>query len=300
MSLAVAAKEFRDRRTGRLLREEVFAGDAIRWLYGDGAGTLVLDKVVNTAWFCRLYGRLQDSRDSARRIPEFISRFKIDMNEAEKPLYTYRTFNQFFARKLKAGARPFETSPDRLPAPAEGKILAFERLEGDTRLPIKGANIPIDALLAGAEPHEPFKGGSALVVRLAPYDYHRFHFPDAGTAGRVREIPGRYHSVNPIAFTRVPDLFCRNKRTVLCLDSRTFGKIAYVAVGALCVGTIVHTYRPGEVGRGDEAGYFLFGGSTVVLLFEPGAVAFDDDLISDSANGLENQVQVGTGIGRGA
>ncbi len=291
---------YRDRRSGRLLNEQIFAGDALRWFYTPGAGNVVFDRLVNTAWFCDLYGRLQDGRGSAKRIPDFISRFHIDPAEFEKPLYTYRTFNQFFARKLKPDARPFAADPEVLPAPAEGKVLVYPHLESGTKIPVKGAAIGIESLLAGAEPHDPYRGGSACIVRLAPYDYHRFHFPDAGTAGRMWDIPGRYHSVNPLALARVPDLYCRNKRTVTRVDTARFGRVAYVEVGALCVGTIIQTFQPGTVLRGQEKGYFRFGGSTIVLLFEADRVVFDDDLLADSATGLEVQVQVGTRIGRSA
>ncbi|MBM3268123.1 MAG: phosphatidylserine decarboxylase [Candidatus Sericytochromatia bacterium] len=289
---------YRDRRTGRLIDEEIFAGNAIRWFYTPGAGSVVFDRLVNSAWFCDLYGRLQDGRGSARRIPEFIARFGLDAAEFEKPLYAYRSFNQFFVRKLKPGARPFEQAPDALPAPAEGKILVYPHLESDTKIPIKGAAISIESLLSGAEPPDAYRGGSACIIRLAPYDYHRFHFPDAGTAGRVWDIPGRYHSVNPLALARVPDLYCRNKRTVTRLETQNFGRVAFVEVGALCVGTILQTFQPGDVARGQEKGYFRFGGSTVVLLFEAGRVRFDDDLCADSATGLEVQVRVGTRIAR--
>lgn len=289
---------YRDRQTGKMIQEQVFAGEALRWFYTRPAGRLVFDALVNRAWFCHLYGRLQDTRGSARRIPDFVRRFGIDVQECERPPYAYRSFGEFFARRLKPGVRPFPADPARFGSPAEGKVLAFARLEGDSKIPVKGARMPIDVLLGGATPAAPFRGGAALVVRLAPYDYHRFHFPDSGVAGPAREISGRYHSVNPLALGRVPDLHCRNKRSVTILDSVNFGRIACIEVGALCVGTIIQTYEPGAVARGQEKGYFRFGGSTVVLLFEPDAIRFDADLLDDTAAGIEVQVKVGSPIGR--
>ncbi len=289
---------YRNRVTGKMEREQVFAGEAIRWFYTSGAGSTVFETLVNREWFCRLYGAMQDSRSSARQIPEFVRRFHIDIGEVERPFYAYRSFNDFFTRRLKVGARPFPLEPGRFGSPAEGKVYAFPKLEGDSKIPIKGARMAIDLLLGDTAPAARFRGGAALVVRLAPYDYHRFHFPDAGDVGPARDIDGRYHSVNPMALARVPDLYCRNKRTVTIFDSEHFGRIAYVEVGALCVGTILQTYSTGRVERGQEKGYFKFGGSTVVLLFEAGAIAFDEDLVDDTAAGVEVQVQVGSGIGR--
>lgn len=289
---------YRNRLTGKMVHEQVYAGDAIRWFYTSRAGRSVFETLVNRAWFCRLYGAMQDWRGSASRIPEFVRRFGIDASEAERPAYAYRSFNDFFSRRLKAGARPFPTDPHRFGSPAEGKILAFPRLEGDSKIPVKGARMAIDVLLGDTAPASRFRGGSALVVRLAPYDYHRFHFPDGGHAGPARHIEGRYHSVNPLAMSRVPDLYCRNKRAVSIVDTEHFGRLAYVEVGALCVGTIIQTYESGQVSRGQEKGYFRFGGSTVVVLFEPGAITFDQDLVDDTAAGVEVQVQVGSAIGK--
>ena len=113
-------------------------------------------------------------------------------------------------------------------------------------------------------------------------------------------VAGGYHSVNPLALERVPDIFHRNRRAICQLDTPHFGKIACVEVGALNVASIVQTYAPGPCARGGEKGYFQFGGSTIVLLFAPGTVAFDDDLVADTAAGLEVHVRTGAGVGKRA
>ncbi len=134
------------------------------------------------------------------------------------------------------------------------------------------------------------------MFRLAPRDYHRFHFPDGGTADRPRRIAGSLDSVAPQALARDPKLFCHNKRDVVLLESDNFKTIALVVVGATFVGSIVETHVPGRVERGQEQGYFEFGGSSVVMLCEPGAVAFDDDLVQNSSEGVETIVRMGTRI----
>jgi phosphatidylserine decarboxylase len=174
-------------------------------------------------------------------------------------------------------------------------VLVFPRIEVGC-LRVKGAEVTVDELLGGTET-ERYRDGAAMVVRLAPADYHRFHFPDAGEAGPSRAIGGRLHSVHPIALAAgAPSL--RNKRSVTLLATARFGTIALIEVGALCVGTIVQTYRPGRVARGDEKGYFRFGGSTIVVLAEPGRLHFDEDLERASADGVETLVRVGSRVGR--
>src|SRR5262249_23031056 len=151
-------------------------------------------------------------------------------------------------------------------------------------LPVKGAGVPLEDLVLDRVLAARYAGGSAAVLRLAPADYHRFHFPDAGRAGPTREIPGPLDSVHPIALESGAPSFL-NKRTVSELESEGFGRLLLVEVGALCVGTIVQTYAPGPVARGAEKGYFRFGGSTVVLVAERDALSFDEDLVRTTGEG---------------
>ena len=135
------------------------------------------------------------------------------------------------------------------------------------------------------------------VVRLAPVDYHRFHFPcDCETPEPVRVVPGEYHSVNPIALLKQPDVYAGNERqSVRC--RAFFGDFWMVEVGAFGVGTIVQTAEGRRHWKGDEKGYFKFGGSTVVVVVPAGLVRFDDDLVANSAAGLETRVLCGERIG---
>jgi phosphatidylserine decarboxylase len=284
---------YRQRASGEIIEEAIFSERTLRWFYEHPIGSLCFRGLLNNRAFCDWYGRQMDRPSTADRIPGFVARFGIDMAEAEPA--TYPTFNAFFTRKLKAGARPFDPDPRALCSAGDGKLLVYPELADDVRLPIKGTACSPEALLAGDA--APFAGGAALVLRLAPYDYHRFHFPDGGTAQAARQVPGGYHSVNPIALAKVPDLFCRNKRDVTLVETDHFGLVAIIEVAAITIGTIVQTYAPGRVERGQEKGYFQYGGSTVVVLFQRGRVRFDDDLVADSANGLEVAVKCGSRIG---
>lgn len=288
---------YRDRQTRNLVVERVPGQSLLHWLYGTKSGMLFFRTFLNHPLCSRLYGWWQQSAWTRRQIRPFVERYRIDLDQIEHSLDHYQSFNDFFIRRLKSQARPFDPEPTRLCCPADGKVLVYPRLAIDAELTVKGAALRPSALLSGAIDPAPYAGGAALVVRLAPYDYHRFHFPLAGQAGKTHSVAGGYHSVNPIALKRVPDVFHHNRRAVCELEAPHFGKVAYVEVGALNVASIVQTYVPGTVERGQEKGYFQFGGSTVVLLFQAGAIVFDEDLATDSATGLEVHVRAGEACG---
>lgn len=289
---------FRDRQSGGLVPESIPAEGALRWFYQTRLGYLLTLFCARRASFCHLYGWWQERPASRLRIAPFAARYIIDLDEVEFPPDQYPSFNAFFSRRLKPEARPFAQAPEVLCAPADGKVLVCPCLGEHTLLPVKGALVPVAQILGSGEEARPYAGGAALVVRLAPYDYHRYHFPDSGRAGPSRLLEGRYHSVNPLALERVPRIFALNRRVLTLLDSDHFGQVAYVEVGAFAVGSMVQTYAPGPVARGQEKGYFQFGGSTLVLFFEPGRVIFDPDLVADSAQGLEVHVKTGSRIGQ--
>lgn len=288
---------YRDRQTGEVIAESIEMENTLRWFYENPFGLKIFERLLNNSIFCWLVGKWQDLPGSKKRIIDFVSKYNINLAEAELTLEEYASFNEFFSRRLKPDARPFVTEQNVLIAPADGKILVYPRLEQESLIPVKGGLISLQILLSCEATAKTYFGGDALVLRLAPYDYHRFHFIDDGEAGSVRNIKGRYHSVNPIALSKIPQLYCRNKRSVTSFASKHFGRIAYVEVGAFCVGTIIQTFTPGYLTKGQEKGYFRFGGSTIVLLFEPGTIRFDDDLIADSERGLEVQVRAGSRIG---
>lgn len=296
-SPAPTPTHYRDRRTGAIVEERVPGESLLRWFYGTSTGHLVFRAILNRPLCSRLYGWWQQSPWTRRQIRRFVEHYRIDLDEIEYPLSHYSSFNDFFIRRLKPDARPCDPDSKRLCCPADGKVLVYPQLAAEEVLPVKSSQLAAHALLAAAIDPTPYRGGSALVVRLAPYDYHRFHFPADGQVDQTQWINGTYHSVNPIALARVPDVFHRNRRSVCELATPAFGRIAYIEVGAINVASIVQTHSIGPCERGQEKGFFQFGGSTVVLLFEPGAIAFDSDLVADSAAGLEVHVRTGAGVG---
>ncbi|MCO5165359.1 MAG: phosphatidylserine decarboxylase [Planctomycetes bacterium] len=286
----------RDRRSGASFPEKVFSEAELRYLYGPPAGRLLERVLVSAAPVSVLYGLLQRAPWSRRRVRGFVERLGIDASEAERPLDDYPTLDAFFTRRLRPGVRPVDPTPSHLVSPADGRVLVYPEVAPGAGLAVKGSRVALAHLVGDAALARRYAGGAAAVVRLAPADYHRFHFPLDGQATPWRGVGRRLHSVHPIALAAAaPSL--RNKRAISALVAPEWGAVLIVEVGAMLVGTIVQTYRPGPVARGQEKGYFRFGGSTVVLLLEPGRVRWDDDLVASSRDGVETLVTMGSRIG---
>lgn len=183
--------------------------------------------------------------------------------------------------------------------PADCRIVCFEDITSATSYWIKGRNFSIGSLLGDADRDEYYRGGSIVICRLAPQDYHRFHSPAAGRVVGVKYCHGEYYTVNPVAVREELDVLTENKRVLFYIDTEYFGQIAYVAVGATLVGSIRMTVDEGSVLNAmDEVGYFAFGGSTIVLLFRSNTVVLDRDLLTSSEEGIETLVQVGMSLGK--
>ena len=276
--------EYVERRTGARVRESIMGDRALRFAYETLLGRTLWPVLFGSKFVSALMGRHYDSPRSKKDIAKLVAVPGCIAEEAEKPIDEYSTFNEFFTRRLRSGARPVG---DGFTSPADGRLMLYLDTDVDSPFPLKGAVRTLREVLGGDAP-----GGrlDVVVVRLAPVDYHRFHFPiDCTTNTTPRVIPGRYHSVNPIALLKRPDVYADNERQVLkCRAS--FGDLWIVEVGAFGVGTIVQTYSGESHAKGDEKGFFKFGGSTVVMALQTGAVKFDDDLVRNSAQSLETRV----------
>ena len=288
---------YRNRKTDEMISEPLILPRVQYAVARSRIAIFIYNILLNTYPFCWLLGISMDLSRSRKKIRAFVQKYDINLDEIELPLDQYKNLNAFFSRKLKPDARPFIAAPRIFCSPADGKVLAYPKLNAQTRLPVKGSHVDIAHLLSSKKSAIPYRNGAALVIRLAPADYHRYHFPVAGIATASAEIPGRYYLVNPIALDVKPDLFAHNKREITYLETEHFGRIMIMEVAGWGVGRIVQTYHPGTVERGQEKGYFQIGGSTLVLLFEPGRIIFDDDLIRDTQAGIEVQVLTGSQLG---
>lgn len=293
--MSIAPITYWNRRTGRTEQEQVYGEGALRWMYETRPGRALGEGIFSRPFVSAAYGALQDTAWSARKIAPFVQQFGIPMEEYEEQ--RFGSFNDFFIRRFKPGMRRFTQVTGELGAFAEARYFAVERLDPAQRFPVKGIALSAGELLGDRTIASPFEHGPAFIARLCPVDYHRFHFPDSGHIAEQAHQPGPLHSVNPLALQFKPDILITNERRISILDTDHFGRIAYVEVGATMVGKIVHTHpATAPFARGDEKGYFLFGGSTVVVLGEAGAWRPDDDLLEQSRQGRETLVRLGERI----
>jgi phosphatidylserine decarboxylase len=292
-----------DRKTGKTETEKVYGDWFIKLLYtstpGQKMGSLLTNK-----YFSKAYGAIQDLPSSSRKVRPFIEKFQIPIDEFEpgtRPSLdkrdSYKTFNEFFIRRFKLGKRSFISDPRRMPAFAEARYVGFEAIDEKTVFPVKGNYLKAKDLLSNDHLAKIFEGGPLLIARLCPVDYHRYHYPDNGRLLDNFRIHGLYDSVNPFALKIKNQIFIKNERHVSILQTENFGRLAYIEVGAICVGKIVQTHRWNKPFlRGEEKGYFLFGGSTVVLMGEKGFWKPSSDILTNTQKGIETYLQLGTEV----
>jgi phosphatidylserine decarboxylase len=286
-----------NRTAGRVETERVYGDVGLRLLYGTTAGRWAAHRILAGDALSRLVGVLQSTRASARRVADFVETFDIPMEEFEDKEWT--SFNEFFVRRFRPEAREFCSTPERMPAFSEARYLAFVRVEQELTLPVKGQHLTPQAILGDAARAAVFADGPLLIARLAPVDYHRFHFPDDGEVLDEYRIAGRLHSVNPFALRARSDILATNERHVSILATANFGRLAMVEVGAMNVGKIVQNHPTGEpFRRGDEKGYFCFGGSTILLFGEPDRWIPSPDLLEQTAQQRETLVRLGDEVAR--
>lgn len=296
-----------DRRTKRLVEELIDGKIALsmRAIYQSKLGLGLMDTGAKELLqnLSEKQGRKMNTVESAKDIPKFIEFFKDQLNLAEVkyPLEHFTTFNQFFVRELKPGARPI-ACPERddvAVCGADSRLIAFRSIDESLRFWIKGRKFSVQGLLGKDICSGAFIDGTLVIFRLAPQDYHRFHSPVSGTVEQFVNIPGCLYTVNPIAVnSKYCNVFTENKRVVSIISTAEFGKVAFVAIGATMVGSITFLKKKGDhVKKGDEFGYFSFGGSTVICVFEKDVIEIDEDLLTNSARSLETLVEVGMKLG---
>lgn len=287
-----------ERKTGEIKIEKVPGEKYLKFLYYNPLGELPLNLVVKKKFLTDYYGKQMDKKESTKKIPSFIKEADINIEEAKKTIDQFTSFNDFFYRELKDGARSIDFDENVLTSPADGKILVFENLEKEKELFIKGDKFTLEEFFQDSELAKKYEGGVFLIVRLAPIDYHRFHFPCDGKIGASKLINGDYFSVSTHAIKKNFRIFCENKREFSILQTKNFGDITMFEVGATMVGGIKQSYTPDSfVKKGEEKGYFYFGGSTCILVFEKDKIKIDKDLIENTKNGIETKVYMGEKIG---
>jgi phosphatidylserine decarboxylase len=278
--------------------EHIYGEGWLRFAYENPAGRLFVWLVARRAFFSLWYGFKMRRPESALRILPFLAKYDIDVDEFAKSPFDYKSFNEFFYRALKPAARPIDPGEDVAVMPADGRHLAIPDVDASPGFYVKGVTFSLADLLGDPALAKAFAGGSMLISRLCPVDYHRFHFPVAGTPAESRLVKGWLYSVSPIALRRRLRYLVENKRVITLIDSPRFGRVAMIEVGATNVGSIQQGFVPGRpVRKGEEKGLFAFGGSCVITLFERGRVRFDADLVEQSAGHVETYARMGDRLG---
>lgn len=288
-----------NRKTKKYEVEKVAGGNYIKWSYESPIGKSFTELLIKKKLFSKLYGAYCDTSLSKKKISKFIKEFNIDMNISSNTINDFNNFNDFFVRSLKEEARPIANDNNLFISPGDGRLFAYENISVNDLIQVKGIHYSLSELIGDNDLAKDYEGGTCLVLRLCPTDYHRFHFVDSGIPLENHFIPGNYYSVNPIALERIPKLYCQNKREWSLFKSDNFGDILHIEVGATCVGTIIQTYTANKrVNKGDEKGYFKFGGSTTILLLKKDLVKIDEDIINQTKLGYETMVLMGESIGK--
>ena len=266
--------------------------DMLDFLYHTIPGRMLL-KPLTAPSLSRLCGRFLDSSLSHFLVRPFIRTNNIRIEDYETD--HIRSFNDFFSRKIREGLRPVDPDPKHLIAPCDG-LLSVWKIEKDTVLPVKQGSYTLTSLLRSHKLARHYEGGYCLVFRLCVNHYHRYCYVDSGAKSRNRRIPGVLHTVRPVALASRP-VFTENSREYTLIRTDQLGTIVQMEVGAMLVGRIVNHEGKGTAVRGSEKGFFQYGGSTIILLTEPGKVQIDPAILKNSSTGNETPVKLGEVIG---
>ncbi|TDL99108.1 MAG: phosphatidylserine decarboxylase [Flavobacteriaceae bacterium] len=284
-----------DRKTGKKFHEKIPSIREIYFFYHHPFGKKLLG-LMASKMVSSLGGWFMNQGFSKSRIQAFVSNYKVKMEEYIIPQDGFKSFNDFFYRKIKPEARPILGD---ISSPADGRVTVFPRVEDFQPFFVKDKQFTVSTFLDSIPLAETFAGGSMAIVRLAPVDYHRYHFPFAGVASESQKIGGKYYSVSPLALGKSLTIFLQNKREYTTVLTDEIGEYLFCDVGATMTGSIFQTYEAeSRVEKGQEKGYFAFGGSTVVLFFQEGTIEFSPDLVKNTQDGFETKVLMGEEIAR--
>jgi len=279
-------------RKGNIVEKNGGQDGILSFLYGNRLGMLLLHEIVKPKYSI-LMGRFLNFRISKLLIPPFIVLNKIDMTEYKG--CKFESYNDFFTREIKKENRKVDFLPEHFIAPSDGKLSVYD-INDASRFKIKNTSYTMKSLLRSTKLADKYQGGTLLVFRLTVDDYHRYCYIDDGYKSKNYRIPGVLHTVNPVANDKLK-IYKENTREFTILKSKNFGNLLIMEVGALFVGKIVNYHNESIVIRGKEKGKFEFGGSTIIVCAEKGAIEIDQDILKNSSLGIETMVKMGEKIG---
>lgn len=257
----------------------------LSFLYTNIFGRMLLKPLIQPQ-VSKLAGRYLSSAHSKWLISKFIERNEINMDIYEE--CDYSSFNDFFTRKIKPDSRPVPEDLDVLISPCDCLATVYP-IQENTTFSIKNTEYTLRSLLRSPRLAKRFRGGYAYILRLTVEDYHRYLYSVSGKQSKNYHIDGTFHTVNPIANDYLP-IYKENTREYTVIRSKEFGDVLQMEVGALLVGKISNHKQSTVVTRGEEKGFFEYGGSTIVVLTQKGRVTPRSDLLTNSKNDYETKV----------
>lgn len=291
---------YRERSTGELVEEKIFGEKLLRFIYGKSfSGKMLRHLISRNPLWSRLYGLWQSQGWTKSNIAPFIQEYGMDASEFVKSCSEFDSFNDFFIRHLKPELRPIAKDSAIAVMPADARYLAVPKISKSDGFFVKGETFSLEELLQSPNLASKYENGTLVMARLCPTDYHRFHFPCSGYCPAQEWINGWLYSVNPIALKQNIRIFTQNKRCISTIHTEQFGNVLMIEVGATSVGTIVQTYNPNVYQeKGNEKGYFSFGASSILLLFEENKIVLENDLAATAQDKIELRCLMGQPLGR--
>ncbi len=279
------------RKTNEIIEEKSPKG--ANFLYKNLFGRVILS-LATKRFVSSIAGWYLNRKKSTKYIKGFIESNNIDMSDYVER--DYKSFNDFFSREIKPNKRIFSKDKKDFCAPSDSKLIVY-KITKDQEFTIKEKKYTIKRILRDEELAKEYENGYFMVFRLSVDDYHRYAYIDNGRVLSNKKIKGKYHTVGPIAFER-HKVYEENHREYDVLETENFGKIVQMEVGAMMVGKIVNHDKK-TFKRAEERGYFLFGGSTIVIMVKDNVIKIDKDILDNSKKNIETKIKQGEKVAKG-
>lgn len=284
-----------DFKNNSIIFEKIPAVGLLAFLYHNDSisATSLREFISKNSFVSSLVGMWMKMPWTRKSIPHFCKTYHVNLLDFEA--VAYKSFNDFFTRKLQPDARPIDHFS--VIAPCDGRYFCYQDLSHKNSFFVKGQTFSLAKLLNDENLANVYKNGSMIISRLAPVDYHRFHFPVEGKITKITPISGSLYSVNPLALREKIQILTQNKRIIVEITSEKYGNVIQILVGATSVGTIHLTAKQDTLyKKGEELGYFSFGGSMIITLFQRDTIHLNKKILQQTEEQIETLLQMGTSL----